>query len=202
MPEPTAPCACDKCVEKGNSIEDCESFGMDCDCVQTTTPSQTTTEQGTTTPEPTTVQTTTTPKSTTPAAPCACDKCVELGNSIDDCKLFGMDCDCVQTTTPAQTTTEQGTTTPESTTEQSSSTLETTTEQGNTTPEATTEQASTTPEPTTVQATTPPKSTTPAAPCACDKCVELGNYIEDCESFGMDCDCVQTTTPSQTTTEQ
>merc|ERR1719412_2297902 len=147
--------------------------------------------QGTTTPEPTTVQTTTTPKSTTPAAPCACDKCVELGNSIDDCKLFGMDCDCVQTTTPAQTTTEQGTTTPESTTEQSSST-----------PEPTTKQGTTTPEPTTVQTTTPPKSTTPAAPCACDKCVEKGNSIEDCESFGMDCDCVQTTTPSQTTTEQ
>merc|ERR1719412_276560 len=118
--------------------------------------------QGTTTPEPTTVQTTTTPKSTTPAAPCACDKCIELGNSIEDCKLFGMDCGCVQTTTPSQTTTEQASTTPKSTTEQ----------------------ARTMPEPT--------------APCACDKCVEKGNSIEDCEAFGMDCGCVQTTTPPQT----
>merc|ERR1740123_2137100 len=150
---------------------------MDCDCVQTTTPSQTTTEQGTTTPEATTEQASTTPKSTTeqartmpePTAPCACDKCVEKGNSIEDCEAFGMDCDCVQTTTPSQTTTEQGTTTPE---------------------------------PTTVQTTTTPKSTTPAAPCACDKCVELGNSIEDCKLFGMDCDCVQTTTPSQTTPVQ
>merc|ERR1740123_2972333 len=103
-----------------------------------------TTEQGTTTPKPTTAQTTTPPKSTTPAAPCACDNCVERGSSIEDCKSSGMDCDFVQTTTPSRTTTEQGTMIPEGTTEQATTTPEPSTGEMSTPSQTTITQGSTT----------------------------------------------------------
>merc|ERR1740129_2542982 len=141
-----------------------------------------TTEQGITTPEPTTEQASTTPEPATTAVPCKCAACVEKGNTLEKCILFGLDCACVQTTTTAEPTTVQTSTTPEPTTEQTSTTPEPTTEQGTTTPEPTTEQTSTTPE-----------LATTAVPCKCATCMENGITLENCILFGLDCACVQTT---------
>merc|ERR1719221_324269 len=117
----SAPCPCAACVEEGNSIDDCEDFGIDCECMKTTP--ETTTEEGSTTigsttEEGSTTQGSTTVESTTPAESpksvvCpGCASCVEEGNSIEDCEDFGLDCACESASTTPESSTERGMTPP------------------------------------------------------------------------------------------
>merc|ERR1740129_812580 len=39
-------------------------------------------------------------QTTTTAATCMCEQCIAKGNTMEECTMFGLNCDCVQTTTP------------------------------------------------------------------------------------------------------
>merc|ERR1740122_562038 len=93
------PCLCAGCLEKGNAIDQCTSFGLNCDCIQSSTTPMLATVQTTTTPKATSEQATTTPELTTTPEPCFCARCLEKGNAVDQCTSFGLNCDCIQAST-------------------------------------------------------------------------------------------------------
>lgn len=63
-------CVCQSCLDKGNSIADCRSFGLDCGCAHTAPP----------------------PPS--PPGDCPCTACIAHNNTIADCEGYGMQCGC------------------------------------------------------------------------------------------------------------